>query len=756
MQRIVEVFQGSKTDLNVKLEELTDGYVLMNTELAEREDQLRLALVTDKNINKQEMDLQGKHAALAKECEHEQDLYSKRAKLIKKLCTDLNIELTFDVENDNNRAFGLITNIKEKLEAEKNRIADMIKDYEKVDAEQEQTIRGFREEEVRINSENRSIQSQLIELGGELKKQKESIENIEKNREQLRDMNRKSASLKTALEGFEKHTQVPELEQGLVTNKVERDKLKEEVENLDEQIQDLNSFATIMADVKGKEQHVAMRKVDERRIRNKHHESLKKIFPDDEINSNFKRRVESEGQKLRSESNRLEAVHKRRESNALTLKNNLRNKKQQKADAEAERNRLDGDIERLCENESFEEVLAQAREETDKFKMEYSSLKSSEMFYKKYIKRVDDQPCCPLCHKDLNRHEVGGLKEELHDEITKLPENIKIAESQHKVWSSKLEKLLSLKPKVERLDEVRCKVIPLFNAECEEMETKLKAAQDELKEIEKEAQVPKEKYELITGMLGDMGLLDDIIQEIERFQNEINILRQTLPEDQGNVDLDELQRNRKTKYERVKELDVTITRTEKRIRDDTDKMNQIRNKLLELREKEVQLKSDAQNLPAMKERFEELTVKVREMEQKKVSNTEALDPIKAKIREANTKRQQSKIMNSAKLRAENDHVDKLKQSYNAIDGTTKDLERIAAKNLQLELERVRIRMQNLKQEKTEAVRLYYLFFSRFLIQLMLQFNLLLSGENSSIDSRRNQTLHQTYRRARKNRSQFER
>lgn len=703
-QRIVEIFHGNKAELNAKLDDLTDGHLIMNTELAQKEDQLKFALGKEKDINKQEMELQGKYAALAKECEHEQDLYSKRAQLIKKLCTDLNIELAFDVENDNNRAFGLISTIKEKIDAEKNRIAEMVKGYEKVDAEQEQAIRGLREEEVRINSENRSIQSQLIELEEELKKQKNTIGNIEKSREKLRDLTRQNTSLKSALEGYEKHTQVPQLEVGLTGDKAERDRLKEEVENLDEQIQGLNTFATIMADVKGKEQHVAMRKAEERRIRNKHYESLKKIFPDDEINSNFKRKIETEGQKLRSESNRLEAVHKRRESNALTLKNNLRNKKQQKVDAANERNRLEDEIDRLCENESFEEVLAQAREETDKFKMEYSSLKSSEMFYKKYIKKVEDHTCCPLCHKDLNRNEIGGLKDELHNEITKLPENIKNAEMQHKLWSSKLEKLLSLKPKVERLDEIRCKVIPLYEAECNDMEAKLKAAQDELKENEKEAQVPKEKYELITGMLGDMGLLDDIIQEIERIQNEINVLRETLPEDQGNIDLDELQRNRKTKNDRIKELDVTITRTEKRIRDDTEKMNQIRNKLLELREKEIQVKGDVQNLPAIKERYEELKVKVREMEQKKVNNVQALEPLKVKIREAETKRQQSKIMNAAKLRTENERCDRLKQSYNAVDGTTKDLERIVAKNLQLELDRVRIQIQNLKQERIAAVR----------------------------------------------------
>lgn len=720
MQRIVEVFQGSKAELIAKLDDLTDGHLVMSTELTEREDQLGLALRTETDTNKQEIDLQGKFAALAKDCEHEQDLYSKRAKLIKKLCTDLNIELNFDVENDNNRAFGLISSIKEKCEAEKNRIANMVKDYEKVDAEQEQVIRGFCEEEVRINSENRSIESQLIELGEELKKQKDSMDNIEKGRESLREITRTSASLKSALEGIEKDTQVPELEVELAADVAERDKLKEEVENLDEQIQGLNTFTTIMADVKGKEQHVTTRKADERRIRNKHCESLKKIFPDDEINSNFKRRVESEGQKLRSESNRLEAIHKRRESQALTLKNNLRNKKQQKADAEAERIRLDNEIEHLIENESFEAALADAREETDKFKMEYSSLKSSEMFYKKYIKKVEDQPCCPLCHKDLNRNEISGLKDELHHEITKLPENIKNAESQHKVWSSKLEKLFSLKPKVERLDEIRCKVIPLYDAECEDIEAKLKTAQDDLKENEKEAQVPKEKYELITEMLGDMGLLDDIIQEIERIQNEINVLREKLPEDQGNIDVDELQQNRKTKYERVKELDVTIARNQKRIRDNTEKMNKIRNRLLELREKEIQLKGDTQNLPAMKERFEELKVKNREMEHKKVNNIQALEPIKVKIRETETKRQQLKIMNAAMIRKENERFDRIKQSYNSMNGTTKDLEQSVAKNLQLELGRVRTQIQNLKQKKTEAVCLSIPLFPHFfLIQLMI-------------------------------------
>lgn len=383
MRKIVEVLPGSKAELDAKLEDFHEGYMAMTTELVEKDDQLKLALRKEQEINKQELDCNSKFHTLAKECEQEQDLYSKRAQLIKKLCTDLNIDVTFDVENDNKRAVGLIPNIKQKIEAEKKRIADVLKENETIDAEQEQEIRGFREEEVRINSETQSIQRQLTESRDLLRKQKISIENVEKSREELRLIIRKLAQLKSAMDDFERHTQVPELQEGLAANRTERDKLKEEVENLDEQVQALNTYASIMADVKGKEQHVAMRMADERRIRNKHHESLRKIFADGEIHSNFKRRVEQEGQKLRSESNRLEAVHKRREASALTLKNNLRNKKEQKTDAESERNRLDVEIERVCESEPFEEVLAEAREQTDKFKMEYSSLKSSEMFYKK-------------------------------------------------------------------------------------------------------------------------------------------------------------------------------------------------------------------------------------------------------------------------------------------------------------------------------------------------------------------------------------
>lgn len=380
---IVDLFPGDIDELKTKIEEFNEEQLLITTELTEEEQKLKRAKREDDEIQKQIADHDRKYHTKVAERRQEQELYAKRAEQIKQLCTSLDIAMDFDVENDNERAVSLIPSIRTAISTEGDRITEIERNNERIDAEQEKEVRIVREEEIRINSEVESIRKQLTTTNDELKKQQDVIKIAQENRRKLQDLSLSISRVHSTLETMIKNANTDELRDEIGKSREERERLNTELEHLDEQIQELNSFATILADVTAKEKHIEKREGEMRRIKNKHHESLKKIFPNEVIQSKFKQKIESLGQQLRTEINRLEAEIRRRDSLVSNLKNNQRNKKQQIAEAETEKIKLEDEIDKLCESDPFEEVLAKTKENTAKLQMENSSLKSSELFYKK-------------------------------------------------------------------------------------------------------------------------------------------------------------------------------------------------------------------------------------------------------------------------------------------------------------------------------------------------------------------------------------
>lgn len=381
--KIVEPFLGTIEELQQNIDALSEQHMVMTAEKAEELTKLQMAKHEEASIGKQIDEKNRKYHTLVEQRTQEQDLYAKRAIQIKELCAALNIVLDFDVSNDNHRANSIIPRIKAAMDAEKERIAEIAANNNRIDAAQEQEIVKMKKDDARINSEIQSLQKEIAKMTMDENKQKAEKATAEESRKKLQDNARQITQIKGALESILSNTNTQDEQEEILRKREERDRLNIELESLDEQIQDLSSMAQILATVAEKEKLIEKKGSEIRRIKNKHAEHLKKLFDNETIESNFKQKIESLNQHLRTDINRLEAEMKRRESNLNSLKMNRQNLKQQLSDAEVERNKLEAEIDFVCESEPFQDIFERTKEEQAKLQMEHSSFKSSESFYKK-------------------------------------------------------------------------------------------------------------------------------------------------------------------------------------------------------------------------------------------------------------------------------------------------------------------------------------------------------------------------------------
>lgn len=73
--------------------------------------------------------------------------------------------------------------------------------------------------------------------------------------------------------------------------------------------------------------------------------------------------------------------------------------------------------------------------------------------YKEYMRQLkEEDPCCPLCHREFDKREtVMNLLKEMETEVQSHPNRLKECEVQLKIQQEKYDKMLQLKPVVEKI-----------------------------------------------------------------------------------------------------------------------------------------------------------------------------------------------------------------------------------------------------------------------------------------------------------------
>lgn len=703
--QIKTVFQGSETELEEEIRTFKERQLRKNYELAESEVTLGTATYELDQIVKRHGENDRKYHLLIQDRQREQDLCDEKAQFIRNLCANLNINADFDIQNDNNRSAALVQTIRTKLNEEQNGIKEIANENEKVDAEQEQEIRTHREQEVRIKSEITSTIKQMKELEETLAAQQAEIKKIETSGKILTEVQTNVKKIQAVHDQLLQQKNTQNTQNDIDKFRTEKRQLSDELEGIDEQITVLSSMATILAEVTSKEKQIEKRESDFRRIKNKHFQNLQRLFPGETIESGYKRSTENLGIKLQTEVSRFEAEVRLKEGQIQTFKAQLQSKKREHTNMEDELRRMQNDIDRVCEQTPFVDILATTKENVAKHQMELSSYKSSEVFYKKYIKEMEDQPCCPLCHNDLNRNDITNLTDELTDKIEMLPANITNSEQALRNESIKLERLYAVQGSVERVENLKSTLIPRVLEEIKDLETKLTAAQEKSKQSQRLVEEPREKKAIVDTMIPDMALLDEAIRGIEQTRIELEPLKQELTATSGQSDnnMEDLQKKRKDLTDRIKSLEKDIEIKDKRHQDDIKKFGQIQEKLIELKQKELTLKADIQKSVELKAREKELIEKINELKEKQAASDQALIPIEGRIKMAEDKRRRTKASGAEKYSAAVKRYDGFKKSFDSIERVSRELEKLATLNLEKEIERYNTMLvQSRKQQATQV------------------------------------------------------
>lgn len=316
---------------------------------------------------------------------------------------------------------------------------------------------------------------------------------------------------------------------------------------------------------------------------------------------------------------------------------------------------------------------------------------------------MKDQPCCPLCHKDLNGNEVNVLTTELNDKIDLLPEDIETAERKAKTENGKLEKLLGLQSSVTRLEQWRATKLPKLRSDLANFEQRLASTQENLRTNEKDIEEPRAKVAICSTMIGDMSILDDALKDVERSEKDLETKRLQLSEYPSDLNVAALKDQRIAKRSELDRLKEMAKSKQKKLDDFLDKTRKVMEAETQARNEELRLKGLLQDFEAIKNRGRELQQKLDEVETNKEKLRETLSPVKHKLDLLKQRQNDLKESNARKTQAFKQQFDSIQKTYDDMERVTNELRKLAQLNLADEIERVGKGLADLRKVKTDEV-----------------------------------------------------
>jgi DNA repair protein RAD50 len=276
-------------------------------------------------------------------------------------------------------------------------------------------------------------------------------------------------------------------------------------------------------------------------------------------------------------------------------------------------------------------------------------------------------PCCPLCHNEMSGNNVVDLTQELEDEIRNLPDKLQTTETLLKIEQRKYEKLISIKPLIERVTKLSVEV-PQMKKALKITEDKLAAALNDVENFELQLLEPKMNLQVTNNMLGDMSLLDEAMRSVASMTREIDDLQKKLPDQQSSMTMEEAKMSRSTIAVELRAAREAIDDLQHKIETSTDKINKAREQVNQLNDRKIQLQEKRQCFDQFNKRSLEIVDEIV-----KINNE--IRELDAKLGPA-TARLEAEIENKRKIKEKNrQELNALFNKADAIKKTNRDIER---------------------------------------------------------------------------------
>ncbi|XP_022217718.2 LOW QUALITY PROTEIN: DNA repair protein RAD50 [Drosophila obscura] len=667
-RKIKTHFKGSLVELDLEIGNFDQRMSEMRHKRSETEEQLSKLKKSHAEMH-QTQTAQDKKCCLAKQRhQNEQACKTQLVKRVKDFCSELQISVPGDLMAEPENLVDLLHDIEEVIMSKLCEITEVSNHNDSADKARQSKIDELR---IDLTKSEQGVTAQEKQKEAS-KRESETLEvkvqQIETNMHELKLLEKQIADADAIYERTSKNFNQENFREIIGGKKTSIAQKQALFKKLDEQLTFLGSMAKLVAEMNLKEKELEKKNQEIHRVRSRHSDNFGKFFKEP-ISSNYRRSLQGAYDKVRREIQDLNEqanAQKLREQSYEIKRKNLM------ADiARMEKELKEGEelIFQKCRSTPYDELLDRSKLAISKLQLEHGAHKSAEALYKKYIQKIDEEPCCPLCHHNMSGDEACDLTTELSDEIQKLPDNISRSEKALKAEQLKYESLLQIKPSILKVSELK-EILPKKKEELSEIEILLGESVSEYETLIALIGEPTQNMDLANSMLGDMTLLDEALKDSVRVKKDLDQLKSKLPDSyDSSVSMDALQAEKSRVSKDLETERKELESTQHTFEQHVDALNRLREVKNGLKDKQLKLQEGLQSLPQLKERQTELT-------QRLVTITTEISELKAKIQPLKQKLRAAIDEKERLKEAERTKLSQLNAKYNSYKSTDQDIQRL--------------------------------------------------------------------------------
>lgn len=624
-----------------------------------------------------------------------QEQMDRRVSEMKKIATKMDLNLTVNIETqsiDQSELDDAITQIKSGMSNKEKELSNLKDEDMKSDQDMQKKIDAVRVERTEIQTKTNSIVERIRETENKKISLNSQIASIERSLPDLQKLENDIKRDQEALEKLKNENDLDELEDQRAVLEVEKESYESQIAKLDVELEKAEEFQRVRTEIDQKEKDIAKDKADYDRTKNKQTSSLRNIFPSNPPTEKFKEKVQELQTRLESDCRRMNEDINSKNSSLNRCKTELEHYKKQLDIKRKDLLQIERNIEELCGDREYIDVLNETKEKVEKFTQELAYLKSSKDSFNHYISDIDEQPCCPLCHKDLAPNEKEDLHEEIQDKIRQLPRKLSETQRKWKKESAEFDKLNTARSSYDAIAKLK-KDIESFETQIKKSKTLESTLSGEIEDIETSLAEPKSKCSIIsTSFLFDMSKLDDMHRRIQQKTQEIESLKREMPADIPEKSVQVLRDDKrkivveaKAKYEQMNQIGKRISEFQKKI-------HALQEKLNSMITRKASQQEQIQGLERMRQEVVDYESNKSDLQSKVAQNNLNLKPIEEKLTQLQHEKEAQKQSRSKKILKMQSTIDELKLNYNEIDRLSKSIRDFESMKLDEKMEKYRLKI----------------------------------------------------------------
>lgn len=646
-----------------------------------------------------------------------QEQMSLRVEGMSKIAKKMDLNLTVNIETqsiDQSDIDNAMTQIKSGMSSKEKELSLLKNEDVKSDKDMQKQIDAVRVQRTEIQTKIKSIDDRIREVEKRKASLESEIYDIERSMPDLSKLENDIKKDQETLKNLKNEVDENELENQRAVLEAERESFQKQIDSLDIELEKAEEFQRIRAEIEQKQKDVVKDQADYDRTKNKQNSSLRNLFPSATPTEKLKEKVQQLQAKLESECRRMNENINSKNTTLNRCKTELEHHKKQLEIKKKDLQKIKHNIEELCGDHDYLDLLKSTKDLVEKFGMELAYVKSSESSFKHYISNVQDQPCCPCCHKDLASNEKEDFLEEYEDKIRQLP--VKISESSRKLKkeSEKYDKLNAARSSYDTIGKLE-KEIEGLEAQIKKNKDLVSSLSNDIEDIEINLAEPNSKCSIIsTSFLFDMSKLDDLHRRIQQKNQEIESLEREMPADVPSKSVQDLRDEKKkitveekTKREEVNQLGKRISEFQKNINNLQEKLNSMITRKAKSQEK-------IQGLERMRVEVSEIKKTKSNLQSQNEQNSSGLKPIDENLAKLQKEKETQSQLRSRKISKLQSNIDELKVDYNEIERLSKSIRDFENMNLEekmeqnqkkiTELEKLKRTLQDEKSKVSQAVQ----------------------------------------------------